>query len=48
MLKRAIGQKDSAELLPEFGGLLDVIDSVIYSAPVAYLLWMLLPLGGLP
>src|SRR5262249_27912003 len=40
LLKRDTGQKDSAPLLPEFGGLLDLVDSVIFAGPVAYLLWM--------
>lgn len=44
LIKRDTGQKDSAELLPEFGGILDLVDSVIYAAPVAYLLWLILPL----
>jgi len=46
LLKRDVGQKDSAPLLPGFGGLLDLLDSVIYSSPLAYLLWLWLPLTG--
>jgi len=45
LMKRDVGKKDSAPLLPSFGGLLDIIDSVIYAAPVAYVLWLALPLG---
>ena len=45
LIKRDMGQKDSAPLLPGFGGLLDLIDSVIYAGPVAYLLWLALPLA---
>ncbi|HVW00652.1 MAG TPA: phosphatidate cytidylyltransferase [Planctomycetaceae bacterium] len=45
LMKRDVGKKDSAPLLPSFGGLLDIIDSVIYAAPVAYVLWLVLPLG---
>lgn len=45
LIKRDVGQKDSAPLMPGFGGLLDLLDSVIYSGPVAYLLWRLLPLA---
>jgi len=44
LIKRDLGKKDSAPLLPSFGGLLDLLDSVIYAAPVAYLLWLILPL----
>ncbi len=44
LIKRDVGKKDSAGIIPGFGGLLDILDSVIYSAPVAYLLWLVLPL----
>ncbi len=44
LIKRDTGMKDSAALLPEFGGILDIVDSVIYAAPVAYWLWLILPL----
>lgn len=44
LIKRDVGQKDSAPLLPGFGGLLDLLDSVTFTAPLAYLLWLLLPL----
>lgn len=44
LMKRDLGQKDSGQLLPEFGGLLDILDSVLYAAPVGYLLWLFLPL----
>jgi phosphatidate cytidylyltransferase len=44
LLKRDVGAKDSAPLLPGFGGLLDLLDSVIFTGPVAYLLWQILPL----
>jgi phosphatidate cytidylyltransferase len=45
LIKRDVGQKDSAPLMPGFGGLLDLIDSVIFAGPVAWLLWKILPLA---
>ena len=44
-LKRDSGKKDSANLFPGFGGLLDLVDSVMYSGPAAYLCWEILPLA---
>jgi phosphatidate cytidylyltransferase len=45
MIKRDVRVKDSATWLPGFGGLLDVLDSILYAGPVAYLLWRMLPLA---
>jgi phosphatidate cytidylyltransferase len=40
LIKRDCGTKDASKSIPGFGGLLDVIDSVLFAAPVAYL-WFL-------
>ena len=45
LIKRDVQVKDSAALMPGFGGLLDLLDSVLYAGPVAYLLWLWLPLA---
>jgi phosphatidate cytidylyltransferase len=45
LIKRDVGKKDSAVLMPGFGGLLDLLDSVLYAGPVALLLWKVLPLA---
>jgi phosphatidate cytidylyltransferase len=37
LVKRDCEVKDAAKSIPGFGGLLDVIDSVLFAAPVAYL-----------
>jgi phosphatidate cytidylyltransferase len=39
LLKRDLGRKDSSDWMPGFGGVLDLIDSVLVAAPVAYLWW---------
>ena len=36
LIKRDRGHKDASQAIPGFGGVLDVIDSVIFAAPVAY------------
>ena len=42
LLKRGSGRKDTDDLVPGFGGVLDVVDSLLLSAPVAYFLSILL------
>ncbi|HVS38498.1 MAG TPA: phosphatidate cytidylyltransferase [Gemmataceae bacterium] len=39
MIKRDCRRKDAADTVPGFGGVLDVIDSILFAAPVAYL-WL--------
>ena len=43
LLKRDVGQKNSSTWMPGLGGVLDVLDSILFAAPVAYLCWA----GGL-
>jgi len=46
LLKRDAGLKDSGSAIPGFGGLLDVVDSPIVVAPVAYWLIRMAPTAG--
>jgi phosphatidate cytidylyltransferase len=39
LIKRDRQRKDASQTVPGFGGVLDVVDSVLFAAPVAYW-WM--------
>ena len=42
LMKRTAGVKDSGAVVPEFGGVLDILDSPLLAAPVGFaFLWML-------
>ncbi len=41
LLKRDLGHKDSSAWMPGFGGVLDIIDSILVAAPVAFFWWQL-------
>ena len=41
LLKRGAARKDSSDWMPGFGGVLDLLDSVLLAAPVAYVCWAL-------
>jgi phosphatidate cytidylyltransferase len=36
LIKRDARQKDASQVVPGFGGVLDVVDSILFAAPVAY------------
>lgn len=40
LLKRDAQVKDSSTWMPGFGGVLDVLDSILLAAPVSYFLWL--------
>jgi len=40
LLKRDMERKDSSSWMPGLGGVLDVLDSLLFAAPAAYLCWV--------
>jgi phosphatidate cytidylyltransferase len=40
MIKRDCERKDASTVVPGFGGVLDVLDSIIFAGPVAYGIWL--------
>ncbi len=42
MIKRDCARKDASDAVPGYGGVLDVMDSLLFAAPVAYGYWLLL------
>ncbi len=40
MIKRDCARKDASAAVPGFGGVLDVLDSLLFAAPVAYGYWL--------
>jgi len=39
LIKRDVGAKDSSAWMPGFGGVLDILDSLLLAAPVGWLCW---------
>ncbi len=46
LLKRSYGAKDSASVVPELGGALDMIDSLLFGAPALYFMLLWYSQGG--
>jgi len=46
LIKRDSGIKDSSNWLPGLGGVLDVIDSVLFCSPAAFVFWIAMSMQG--
>lgn len=46
LLKRDAQTKDSSSWLPGLGGVLDIIDSMIFASPISFFLWMVADSAG--
>jgi phosphatidate cytidylyltransferase len=46
LIKRDCQRKDASQVVPGFGGVLDVIDSIVFAAPMAYGWIVWLPVAG--
>jgi phosphatidate cytidylyltransferase len=42
LIKRDCQSKDASAAVPGFGGVLDVVDAILYSAPVCYVWFAIL------
>ena len=40
LLKRDLEMKDASDSIPGLGGIMDVVDSVLFAAPVGYFFWL--------
>ncbi len=48
LLKRDVGRKDSSSWLPGLGGVLDILDSILFAAGPAYVCWVTGLIGPSP
>src|SRR5262249_41203322 len=40
MIKRDCERKDASDAVPGFGGILDVVDSLLFAGPVGFVFWL--------